>query len=259
MQAYEAEAKEKYNDVIEAGYNDVYTFAQAHVLTNTVLMLNLSKALLYDDQEIPYSLKPYAFRHFDHSIKVCKLMIDLHLSLTDLELDQALAAEIGHVLCEIVIFPSMGQELCTEYHLDKFIYKIIKILYNQKLNPQMSDEEYYSRIKKHKLAMLIKMAETAILMEQLFKFSLSEVYDKLRHIRTYFFPMCIFAKEYYSELGLVISVLMEKVRLLLEVNDILSNRYNEREIALVHEMLVLEEENARIRVSIRELQENHLN
>ena len=59
--------------------------------------------------------------------------------------------------------------------------------------------------------------------------------------------MCIYGKEHYHELLAPVSVLMEKIRTLIEVAEVLLRKYEVREAELNRDILSLQEENATLR------------
>ncbi|MBQ0060095.1 MAG: hypothetical protein KBS83_09135, partial [Lachnospiraceae bacterium] len=71
--------------------------------------------------------------------------------------------------------------------------------------------------------------------------------------KTYYFPMCIYAKEQYPELLGCINTLMEKLRNLVELTEMMLNRYEDRENELLQEILALKEENAAIKGIIQRM------
>lgn len=227
-------------------------YIEENKLANTDVMLSAGMSLLSGRKELDIA------RHLDHWIQVCKMMLELSLPFSVMEMDKVLSASLGYMLCETESSPEDGLELCEQHKLDSDINEIVRILYANRCDSELSDEQYFERIQTNKYALIIKTVEIAVWMEQFFSVSPLDVSYYLRKIQLEYFPMCIYAKEHYPDLILVVSFLMEKVRLLLEVNEILASRFMDREKELLHEMLVLKEENARIRVSIRELENENI-
>ena len=236
--------------VIKKLYYIIDEYAREYDLPNTKRILPVANELLAQSQDAPFHVKELSYVHLSSCMQECKMLIDLMLPVSEREMDLMLAATFGHVLCEIVYFPDHGEELRRLYAMDEEAYRIVQILNRKNLR----EEAYYEQVKKNKISLIIKLVEMAIITEQFFRLSFHKIEDYIRLDREFFFPMCIYAKEYYPELALSVSTIMEKVKLLADVTEILSRRYRDRRRALIDEMLVLQEENARIRVSIRELE-----
>ena len=65
--------------------------------------------------------------------------------------------------------------------------------------------------------------------------------------------MCIYAKEHYIELLSPIGILLEKLRNLTDVAEMLFAKFESMEIELTREILQLKEENATIKGIIQKL------
>jgi hypothetical protein len=62
--------------------------------------------------------------------------------------------------------------------------------------------------------------------------------------------MCVFALEHYPDIRLPLKLLADKVHNLIDVTDIISRRYQDKETACKKEILSLREENAKLRSMI---------
>ena len=252
--AYDAERAESCAEL----YKYVEDHARSRQLINTMVALPVmrSKLMAPESSAVHYrkdrsELEP----QYRHALSVGRMLIDLNAPLMPFEEDLALAAAVCHVLINTVECANLYRELTEYCGLDSRIYDIIEL--NDK-KEQMSDAEmeaFYDRIRENKLALLVKLADRGNLVEQLYYLPAARARDRIRETRTYFFPMCIFAKEQFPELITAVGILMEKMRCLIEVADIFSVKYEEREAGLVSEILAMQEENAGIRGILARLRE----
>lgn len=237
-------------------YQFVYEFATNRQMVNTSLALPLVRGILVAApwKEIPYK-KDAALRlgYYAHSLEIARMLIDLDVPLSREETDLVIAAGLCHVLIELIRFEKGGQELIEAFHLDPRVLQIIQLITR---NDPLSEEEqrrFYLRIQENKLAILARLADRGNLVERLHTMTIWTAQEYVHETRTYFFPMCIYAKEHYPELASVVGILMEKMRYMIEVADILTNRFREHENTLTKEILELKEENARIRSLLKKL------
>lgn len=245
---------EKRFQPFERQFSEVYNYAQEKELPNTVLSVSLLPCFLLPKQEgqFPHNddgVTAEIYMH--HALSMAKLLIDVHPEITNEEEDIALSTAICHVLVEKVAFEKKGIELVSDYGLDQQVYDTIQT----NLRKGRWDTEFYERIQQNKIALLVKLADRCNVIQQLYMSSISEAQKFINDTKHNFFSMCIYGKENYPDLYMVISLLMEKMRNLVDVMDIMSSRHIERENALHKEILFLKEENSRIRTIIKELKE----
>lgn len=184
--------------------------------------------------------------YFAHAVAVCGMLIDLHIPISGKEEDILLASALCHILPENIHFSDLQGEL-TEAGLDKAIYQTVICIVRDDNQTTEQQQKFFDTIEHNKLAMLIKLADRGNLVEQLHGISPWTARQYIHETRTFFFPMCIHAKEHYPELLAPISVMMEKMRCLIEVAEILMSRYEAKENDLMLEILALQEENAMLR------------
>lgn len=251
--SYRKEDAEVYGEL----YASIEQYVMEKELLNTAISLPLMRGMLLGDAGAKIGWKEQDTPHlnyYKHCMSICRMLIDLHVPITKEEEDLILAAAICHVLPKKIAFPEKGRELVTTYHLDPQVYEILEINNRRAFHTEDEVREFYANIEKNKLALLVKLVDRGNLVEQLYDLAIWDARRYIRETRNYFFPMCIYAKEHYPELTPMISILMEKMRSLIEVADILSSRYEIRETALSNEILSLHEENARIRGIIHQLE-----
>ncbi len=184
---------------------------------------------------------------FEHCLFVTKLLIDLNIPLSRDEMDIMVASGLCHDLIAHGAFPRNGLELIYDYHLDERVYEIVRVTTKIDVCTERDLQKYYDDIRFNKLAVLIAMADRSNLVENVYALSIFEALDYIREIRTYALPMCVYALEHYADIQLPLKVLVRKVHSLIDVTDIISRRYQEKENAYKKEILSLMEENAKLR------------
>lgn len=189
--------------------------------------------------------------YFAHALAVCGMLIDLHLPLPPAEEDVLLAAAVCHVLPETLRFDDLHTALAEEYGLGEEVYAVIRLIFRE--DDTANQQQFFEQIQYHPLALLIKLADRGNLVEQLYGISGWSARNYIYETKTYFMPLCVYGKEHYPALLAPISVLMEKMRTLTEVSEILLGRYEERETALSQQILALREDNATLKRMIAAL------
>jgi hypothetical protein len=190
---------------------------------------------------------------FQHCLSVTKLLIDLNIPLSDDETDIMVASALCHDLIAHADFPKAGRELTEDYHLDERIYEIVRVTTKINVCTEEDLQQYYDSIQVNKLAVLIAMADRSNLVENVYALSIFEALDYIREIRNYALPLCVYALEHYPDIQLPMKLIVRKVHSLIDVTDIISRRYQEKEDAYEKEILTLMEENAKLRGLIASL------
>ena len=228
-------------------YKSIEIYAAEKKLLNTLSSLSLLKDSLLGpgmDGNVQDTAENYK-----HVLLAAKMLIDLHPILSREEEDITLSAVLCHILFEILPF----DDLPNVFHLNEDVYEATKLVIRQKVLHVKERHELYNALLSSKSACLAKLADQSIHVQQLYGLSIWEAQEWIRETRTFILPLCISAREKYGDVYPVISILMEKMRSLIEVTDILSSRYRQREDTLTKEVFSLMEENARISGMIRNL------
>lgn len=231
-------------------YQTVEAYAMERQLLNTSVALPLVRAIM--SRESTYwtedSKEASEYKEdFQHCLSVTRMLIDLHIPLPHEEEDILLASAICHILPENLPYKTMEHQITEEYHLHPEIQKIVLMLYQRGGLSESELRKHFRRIQKHKLALLIALASQGDLMGQLHEVSSWNARAYIYQTRNNYFPMCIYAKEHYTDLLGSISVLTEKMRCLIEIAEILLSRYEARENELMQEILMTREENAKLK------------
>ena len=239
-------------------YQFIEAHAQARDLSNTLLALPAAKELLAGMVRHSFDFDRdgrLQLTYYEHCMAAAKILIDLDPPLEPEEEDILLASTLCHDMLGHVTFQAHGTELMTIYHLDRRVYEIVRTI--TRPHPLLNEDKpaFYRGIQENKLALLLALADRANLIEQLYSLSIEEAMNYVQEIRTYALPMCTYALEHYPDVQMSVSVLMSKIRCLIDVTDIISKRYQDRERAYQNEILSLTEDNARLRGMIRQMQE----
>lgn len=245
----------KYNDFgpYAKTYQFIERYAHKHQLMNTCIALAVLRGLMIPNPAHPTKFRRDANRHavyFGHALAVTRLLVNLDLPVNREETDYMLAASLCHVIVEMVDLPQRGAELTERYRLDPYVYELISLITRD--DPLTEEQEiiFYERIRDNKLASMIRIADRANLVEQLHRLPIWTAQEYIYETRTYFFPLCLYARDHYPELSPKIRVLTEKMRYMMEVIDILSARFRDSEAALTREIISLEDDNFRLRSRI---------
>lgn len=239
-----------------SAYYYVARYALENQLFNTAIALPQVRETMLHAANAPGSRFHHAGTHiayFQHCLAVCHMLIDLHISLDELDEDILLASALCHILPENIHFEDLEMELTENCHLDLEVYKTVLLIFRETDGTDAEQKIFYERVRENKLALLIKLADRGNLVEQLYGVSSWSARSYIHETRTFYFPMCIYAKAHYPELLAPVSVMMEKMRCLIEIAEILLSRYEAREIELSQEILSLQEENATISRMIQQL------
>lgn len=178
-----------------------------------------------------------------HCLSMCKMLSDLHLPFVAYDEDVLLAAALTHILPEIKSLHDT-EKLMGRYGIAHDVYDTAVLLYREENMTPAEEKQYYKCIAENPLALLIALADRGNIVEHLYNLSLINARSFIHETRNYYLPLCIYGKEHYHEILGPISILMEKMRTLAEVADILLSRFVSRESELTQEILALQEENA---------------
>ena len=243
--------------MIERPYRYVEYYAMENQFFNTSLALPLSRGLhngIYRKAKVFRNNEVYRLPYVIHCIQVCKMLIDTKIPMDDEQKDILLAAALCHDMIEDIEFEQGGRELYTKYHLDREVYEVVKCVSKHKHMTDAEHAAYFEGIKKNRLGLLVKLSDRGNNVEDLYNMSVRKTHEYVSETRTYFFPMCEYAKTYYPELGAVIEILEDKIRSLSDVAEILVSRYEDMERGLSDHIRTLQEENKLLLRELSDLQ-----
>lgn len=224
---------------------------QSYVSESGLVQTGLALQILEDYS--PLIKEQSEVDYYQHNcLSVAMMLIDLHLPLSTEEKDYAYASAILHTISKHVEPLDFGKEMKEKYNLAEEVIEIVDLITIKKSDFNNLDS-FYGRMEFNKLAILVRLTERSNLVERLYTKSGWNAKLQIIETKTYFLPMCIYAKEHYPELIQPISILMEKMRCLMDVAEILMDKFEVQTSEMRDEILRLKEENARIRVIIKKL------
>lgn len=251
-----------YDQEVSGEYQEIYRFIEDYAgkkqLFYTALSLPLVRGIMSaHSKSVQANLGGITrYRgHYLHALEICKLLISVVLPLSEEEEDLVLAAALAHVIPNVIDFDDVYTQMQSRYHLHPEICRIIElIIWDEDISSQGLNR-FFERVKEDKLAMIVLLADRGKLVQQLNTLPLLSANEYIYETRTYLFPLCLYAKEQYPEFGSIITIMLEKVRTVIDACSILLKRYENTEMELTGEILKLKEENASIRRIIKELRE----
>lgn len=182
-----------------------------------------------------------------HCLEVCAMLMNLHLSIPQEEEDVLLAAVLLHIYPENFAAEELEEKVVKTLGLPRAVFEIVDTIIPERNLSDAEQQTFYERIQRNKLALLAALADRGNVVQQLHRYSTWNAHRYIDETQACYYPMCIYGKEHYHELLAPISVLMEKMRSLIEVAEVLLRRYEVREAELIRDILALREENATIK------------
>lgn len=184
---------------------------------------------------------------FLHCLQVAEMLMDLHLDIPAEDEETLLTTAILHVYPENFSLRDIREKFTEEAGYPEAVAELLEIVTPEQDLMEEDQNLYYERVEKNRLALLLMLADRGNVVQQLYRYSTWNAHRYIEETKACYYPMCIYGKEHYHELLGPISVLLEKMRSLVEVAEILLRRYEVRESELIHDILALREENATIR------------
>lgn len=235
---------------MEEKINSLYNYIADYATDKQMYSVTKALQILRDSMGNRVNTEAGETRYLEellHSLEVCTMLIDLHMEISYEEKEALFAAALLHVYPENYAIEDLEETLVKEMGFSRQVYEIIDTIIPGR---DLSDEElraFYDRVQKNKLALLIVLADRGNIVERLYRFSSWNAHRYIEETKAVFYPMCVYGKEYYFELNASISVLLEKMRSLIELAEIMLRRFEIRESELSQDILALREENATIR------------
>lgn len=174
-----------------------------------------------------------------HGLAMGWLLIELRLPVTEEEMDLMLAASVLHILPEL-----WSREELTRAGAGEREVSFVERIARADRNPAQAAED--------RLLLMVKLVERSNLIEHLCDMSPDEAKQFMLEAKRVWFSVCLEGKVRYPEFDPAITNILEKMRGLFQVMDILFKRYDAEEDELCEEILTLKEENARIRAALEQ-------
>lgn len=240
-------------------YMFVYNHAMEKDLKNTLIALPVVRSLhngLYRGEIRTKDGSRVKRPYIAHCLAVAKMLINLKLTLTADEEDIAIAAALCHDLPAFVPEVRHTDVLFRTYGLSSRVVDLVDLIYTRDCVTEEDFDQLFERVSRDKLAMLVKLADRGNVVESLHDATIWRASEYIHETRSYYLPLCIHAREQYPELDRTLGILQEKLREIIEACAFFSERYMNTENELIMKILQLTEDNARMRIRIRKLQEN---
>lgn len=187
-----------------------------------------------------------------HSYEVCVVIMDMHPAITAEEEDILYTSILLHIYPENFPVEDLENLIIDEMGFSSEIYKLVRTIIPGKNWTDEEYQQYYVRIQENRLALLAAMADRANMVQDMYRLSTWNAHRCIEETKIAYYPMGIYGKEHYHELRGPITILMEKTRTLLDVSEILLQRYETREAELIRDIQAMREENATLKSIIQE-------
>lgn len=236
--------------IIQSLYEYLEYYTVEKELFNSAIALPLARGLhdgVHRKSSIVKEGVTYRLPYVIHCLSVCRMLADMQIPISKEEEDIMLAAALCHDVIEDVDLPGHGTEMYTKFHLDKRVYDTVKLVSKRKDFTEEEEKAHFHGIESDKLALLVKLSDRGNNVEDLYNMSVWKVHEYVGETRSRFLPMCEYGLEHYPEIATAIEVLQNKIESLIEVSEILVDRYDEREKELEAQLASLREENAELR------------
>lgn len=249
---------ESYNTDESFLYDKTYLFIKGYA---TALNLNYTLRALplarkfhngqYRKGDVIVNGKSYKLPYVLHVLKVCSTIISLHLPLEERDLDILLASALLHDSLEDCkeYFPTGDTDLMTIYGFPKEIYQIVTLVSKRSGATEEELDEYFNKIKKNRLALVIKLADRSHNVEDLYVMKLEKLHKYVLETKNYLYPLASYGKANYPEFSNGLTILKNKIRSLTECTETICNMYEA-------ELKTKDDEIAKLKAEIKKLKKD---
>lgn len=183
-------------------WEEIYLFLKGYAIAREMrnTLIALSVALQLHTNQKRKSGAPYII----HPLEVTSYLINL-----EIDDDITCAAAILHDVVEDCNIENPYIELGKKYDLDKEVIDIILLLTKAK-NYKLTDptqEQYYSKIKENRKALIIKLSDRANNLSTVDAFTKEKMIKYVDESKNLIFPLCKYGKAYYPELSNAITIM----------------------------------------------------
>ena len=249
---------ESYNTDESFLYDKTYLFIKGYA---TALNLNYTLRALplarkfhngqYRKGDVIVNGISYKLPYVLHVLKVCSTIISLHLPLEERDLDILLASALLHDSLEDCkdYFPTGDTDLMTIYGFPKEIYQIVTLVSKRSGATEEELDEYFNKIKKNRLALVIKLADRSHNVEDLYVMKLEKLHKYVLETKNYLYPLASYGKANYPEFSNGLTILKNKIRSLTECTETICNMYEA-------ELKAKEDEITKLKAEIKKLKKD---
>lgn len=236
--------------MIRSPYEFIEHYAEKHRLFNTAIALPLARGLHNGSYRKTPMIRggvghrpPYVI----HCLTVTKMLADMWLPISKEEEDLLLAASLLHDSLEDVAFPEDGREFMTQFSLDPKVYETVKTVTKRKDFTLEEEQAFFRHINENRDALLIKLSDRGHNVTDLYSMSQAKIREYITETRTYFMPMCEYAREHYPELEPVIEIMQDQLVCLTKTVEMTAEIHEERQAQMNKDLKALTRENERLR------------
>lgn len=248
--------------LIQGTYEYLECYAVDHRLQNMFLALPLVRGLhngVYRKFGVEKGGEMHRLPYVIHCLLVCRMLVDIHPALSSEDQDCLLAAALCHDLIEDIAFEHGGKELITEFHLDPRVYEIVKLVSKRSDFTIEEERQFFDKIQKNPLALLLKLADRGNNVEDLYNMSRKKLEEYLEETEKYFLPMSDYGIDNYPELSIAIHILRDKITILTTVSKVMITKLEARNQILRNQRNQLKLENMKLREEWKRLWEEEMN
>lgn len=244
--------------MIRAHYEFLEYYAEKHRYYNMALALPLVRGLhngVYRKSPIMRNGMPHRPPYVIHCLTVCKMLADLWLPISDEEKDVLLAAALCHDTIEDCSFEKGGRELFEDFGMDEQVYQVVKLVSKRKDFTLEEEKAFFHGIESNKLSLLIKLSDRGHNVTDLYNMSERKIEEYISETRTYFLPMCEYARMHYPELNIVTEIMQDQLIVLTKTAETLAEQHIQRKKNLMKELQILRAENKQLREQCGKIRE----
>lgn len=193
-------------------------FAVAKDLKQTIVALSVARRFhegQYRKDGLPYIV---------HPLKVCSTLINYGV-----DDDITLAAALLHDVLEDCgdKFPLKGQELITQYKIDKEVLEIITLLTKESGLDNHELSIYFKAIEGNCKAALIKLSDRLHNSSTLYTFTFEKMRKYILETDNFLIPMASYCKKYYPDYTSVFTILKSNIHSLNNSMRIMMEKFDE--------------------------------
>lgn len=248
--------------MIRAPYEFLEYYAEKNRYFNMAIALPVARGLhngTYRKTPIMRNGQPHRPPYLLHCLTVCKMLADLWLPISNEEKDILLAAALCHDTIEDCDFIKGGTEIYEDFFMDEQVYQVVKLVSKRKDFTLDEEKAFFHGIESNRLSLLIKLSDRGHNVTDLYNMSEKKIEEYIGETRTYFLPMCEYARAHYPELDIVTEIMQDQLICLTKTAETLADQHKKRKKKLMSELLILRGENGILREQCAKLRKEGIN
>lgn len=194
-------------------YRKTYVFIRYYAKAKK--RINLQKALsvanILHEGDVRSNGEPFIL----HPLRVCSYLISLKIND-----DISCSAALLHEVLKRKKISEDGTELVDTYNLDPQILEIVKLL--TKTN-NITNEEYYERLKGNVIASLVKLSNRAHTCTRLSTYSDKQKKEYIKETDIYITDLCNFVQDHYPEYWDAVEIMKYHIFSICKIVEVITN------------------------------------